>query len=58
VALILGPGALAAVLLGRWFLGRQQPGDGKRIELAAGLWTLFLYATLGFLPSWWTTLHG
>jgi 4-hydroxybenzoate polyprenyltransferase len=58
VALILGPGALAAVLLGRWFLGRQQPGDGKRIELAAGLWTLLLYATLGFLPSWWTTLHG
>lgn len=55
VGAVLAAGALAALLLAGWFIGRQRSGDGRRLELAAGLWTLLLYGALGFIPGLWTT---
>lgn len=49
-ALLFG-GALALLLVAVRF-ARFPVGDaGKRIELAAGLWTLLIYATLGLTPQ-------
>lgn len=43
--LLLGGGAMA-----RSFLGNMDPGAGKRLELASGLWTIGLYLALGVIP--------
>ncbi len=37
-------------LLGLWFVKNPAPGRGRLLELAAGVWTLVLYVTLGLLP--------
>lgn len=45
-------GGACAALLAAWRFARAPVGDaGKRIELAAGLWTLLIYATLGLTPQ-------
>ncbi|TVR45186.1 MAG: hypothetical protein EA402_04870 [Planctomycetota bacterium] len=50
-AAILIAGAGLALLMA-WRFARAPVGDaGKRIELAAGLWTLLIYATLGLVPQ-------
>jgi 4-hydroxybenzoate polyprenyltransferase len=54
----LSVGVLMIGLISWWFLRRLHPGDGKRIELAAGLWTLLLYGGLGILPQLQEYLHG
>ncbi len=35
-----------------WFIRRDEAGAGKRIEAAAGVWTLALYLTVGPLALW------
>ncbi len=48
---ILAAGAAAAGLAA-WRFARSPVGDaGGRIELASGLWTLLIYATLGLTPQ-------
>ena len=44
--------ALAVALVAVSFLRRDAPGSGKRIEAAAGAWTLALYLTVGPLALW------
>lgn len=47
--LLLGAGITAAR-----FLRAPAPGRAKWIELSSGLWTLFMYLSLGALPlAWW-----
>lgn len=50
VAIALGVIWLGAGLLCVRFLRHLKPGQGKRIELAAGLWTLGVYLMLGAIP--------
>jgi 4-hydroxybenzoate polyprenyltransferase len=61
-ALAVGAALLMGVLacggVAAWFLSRRRAGDGKRVELAAGLWTLLLYGSLGLIPPLWRRLHG
>jgi len=58
VGVVLAVGALACIGVAVWFTARRRPGDGKRIELAAGLWTLLLYGALGLIPPVAEHLHG
>ncbi len=58
VGVTLAAGVILAGLLALWFGRRRQPRDGKRIELAAGLWTLLLYGSLGLIPPLVEHLHG
>ncbi len=51
VAAVLLPAAAICVLLAWRFAARLAPGGGARIEVAAGLWTLVLYTSLGLLPG-------
>lgn len=50
VGTVLAVGVIVGGVLALWFARRRQPRDGKRIELAAGLWTLVLYGSLGLIP--------
>ncbi len=58
VGATLAAGVLFAGMLVWWFCRRRQPRDGKRIELAAGLWTLLLYGSLGLIPPLAEYFHG
>jgi 4-hydroxybenzoate polyprenyltransferase len=58
VGMALAVGALLVAATGRWFLQHRRPRDGRRIELAAGLWTLLLYGSLGLIPPLAERLHG
>lgn len=44
--------ALAVALVAFSFLRSDAPGSGKRVEAAAGAWTLALYLTVGPLALW------
>ncbi|MFN7977332.1 MAG: UbiA family prenyltransferase [Vicinamibacterales bacterium] len=47
---------LLAAGLGARFLQRLAPGSGKAFEIAAGVWTLTMYLSVGILPlvlKWW-----
>ena len=44
--------ALAVALVAVSFLRADAPGAGRRVEAAAGVWTLALYLTLGPLSLW------
>ena len=50
VAAILAAVILVATGLGLQFLRSQEPGEGKRLETMAGVWSLVLYLSLGVLP--------
>jgi hypothetical protein len=50
--LALTPLALATAFPAILLLRRPQPGLGKRVEVAAGLWVLTSYATLGGIAFW------
>jgi 4-hydroxybenzoate polyprenyltransferase len=58
VAVALGGAAVACLIIGMRFLARHGAGAGTRVELAAGLWTLMLYMSLGILPPLWAYVHG
>jgi hypothetical protein len=51
-ALALAPLALAAALPAFLLARRPDPGAGKRVEVAAGLWVLTSYATFGGIALW------
>ena len=50
VCVTLTVGVVLAGVVALWFIRRQQPRDGRRVELVAGLWTLLLYGSLGLIP--------
>ncbi len=58
VGVTLTGGVILTGIMALWFIRRRQPGDGKRIELVAGLWTLLLYGALGILPQVQEYMHG
>jgi 4-hydroxybenzoate polyprenyltransferase len=58
VGVTLAAGVLLGGVLVVWFCRRRHPRDGKRIELAAGLWTLLLYGSLGLIPPLVEHFHG
>ena len=49
---LLAGAAVAALAVGVWGLASDARGAGRRIEVAAGLWTLGLYLTLGPGALW------
>jgi hypothetical protein len=52
-ALALAPLAVAAAALPAFLLARRpEPGAGKRVEVASGLWALTSYATFGGIAVW------
>lgn len=53
VSATLGFVFFIAVVAGAKFLLSPRLGGGKRFELLAGVWTLFLYLTLGVIPLAW-----
>jgi 4-hydroxybenzoate polyprenyltransferase len=57
VAALLAVPLVASALTAWWFVRDPAPGRGKRIELMAGVWTIFLYLSVGAVPlawRWWT----
>jgi hypothetical protein len=50
--LALTPLAVAAALPAIMMVRRPEPGAGKRVEVAAGLWVLTCYATFGGIAVW------
>jgi 4-hydroxybenzoate polyprenyltransferase len=44
---------LLGLVTGTNFLRSPRPGNGKRFELLAGVWTLVLYLSLGAIPLTW-----
>jgi 4-hydroxybenzoate polyprenyltransferase len=57
-AVVLGAFLAIAVLTALRFLRSQRPGQGRTIELSAGLWTLALYLSLGAIPIAWRVWSG
>jgi len=47
---ILGVIFLVALIEGSRFLAAQRPGQGKRIETLAGVWTIGMYLGVGVVP--------
>lgn len=52
LAVVLGTGWLAGLLLGASFLRTVRTRLAKQIEIFSGVWTLALYLTLGVAPLW------
>jgi 4-hydroxybenzoate polyprenyltransferase len=44
---------LLGLAAGANFLRSPRPGNGRRFELLAGIWTLVLYLSLGIIPLTW-----
>lgn len=52
LAVVLGTGWLAGLVLGASFLRTVRTQRAKQIEIFSGVWTLALYLTLGVAPLW------
>lgn len=50
IAICLGVTLAIASLLGLLLVRRPEPGGGKRLEAASGVWSLVLYLNLGIIP--------
>lgn len=59
VLMILSGAIAIAAFLSCQFLRRLGPGQGKRLEIMAGVWNLVLYLSLGVAPlalRWWRSM--